>query len=74
MAYSTHAHETVPLGDHATLAFGVFFLCPVPLMPSYSGYTFCHLAEQATDPETPLCSSTVRRSQKIKKTTTKKHS
>lgn len=64
LAYSARAHETVPIGHCATLAFEYFscvpsFLCL--LLPSCSGCTFCHPAVQVIDPETPLCSRSIRK-------------
>lgn len=50
LAYSTHVCKTILTGDHLHQLFEYFscalsFLCP--LLPSCSGYTFCHPAEQA---------------------------
>lgn len=47
----------------------LFFLCP--LLPSCSGCTFCHPAEQAIDPETSLSSSSIQKTKQTNKLTPK---
>lgn len=47
----------------------LFFLCP--LLPSCSGCTFCHPAEQAIDPETSLSSSSIQKTKQTNKPTPK---
>lgn len=59
LAYSTHTHEIVLIGDHANWLFScVLFMS----FAAFSfGCTFCHPAEQAIDPETPLGSRSTRK-------------
>lgn len=63
LAYSSHAYETVPIGDHATLTFWVFLLCPLLFMSSAAFMFWLYLLSslRAGQTQTPLCSNSIRK-------------